>query len=251
MPVVELAQRSAAAARYFEACRTPAGWDFDAMRTTAVTLLSPGILNVKAEWLVRARLWRLILSQSTGGWWEANNSTAFALEARFSEELVALPHSWWTRASDFARGFSEALADSENAEHALTQALENARASKAGSQLSAEDAFEFCAMDECPELDSDAPAGVPACSVLDCPLTNSGRAIRASIPRALRDAAAGNAAINAPRVWATMLAVALLERQRFCWLWVRCMRDDRVATHSFDASRCASIAGRWRCVSRG
>ena len=67
----------------------------------------------------------------------------------------------------------------------------------------------------------------------------------------LRDAAAGNAAINAPRVWATMLAVALLERQRFCWLWVRCMLNDRVATHSFDASRCASIAGRWRCVSRG
>ena len=34
-----------------------------------VTLLSPGILNSAKKWLPRARLWKLILSQNTAGYW--------------------------------------------------------------------------------------------------------------------------------------------------------------------------------------
>jgi hypothetical protein len=91
MPVTELAARISAAKRHFAGCVTPAGWDFAKTQTDFVTLLSPGApvlargrhgyctcvesafspigtLNGSKRWLVRARLWRLILSQNTEGW---------------------------------------------------------------------------------------------------------------------------------------------------------------------------------------
>ena len=69
MPVAQLAERGSAAARHFDGVRTAFGRDFNTTRVDFVTLLSPGILNMATKWLPRARLWRLILSQSTTGYW--------------------------------------------------------------------------------------------------------------------------------------------------------------------------------------
>ena len=96
MPVAELAERASAARQHFEGVRTAFGRDFNTTRVECVpsprrraaacsrlltrrpfrsachsfvTLLSPGILNMSKKWLPRARLWKLILSQSTTGYW--------------------------------------------------------------------------------------------------------------------------------------------------------------------------------------
>jgi hypothetical protein len=53
MPVVEIAQRRAAAAAYFDDFTTPAGWHFDDTATKFLTLLMPGILNTREKWWVK------------------------------------------------------------------------------------------------------------------------------------------------------------------------------------------------------
>ena len=61
VPVVRLAQLISAAKAHFEDVKTPAGWSFEKTQTDFVTLLSPGILNGRTRWLVRARMWKLMM----------------------------------------------------------------------------------------------------------------------------------------------------------------------------------------------
>jgi hypothetical protein len=214
MPVVELAQRRSAAVRYFRGVRTPAGRDFGYMQTTFVTLLSPGILNIKTKWLIRARIWRLILAQSSDGSWGATRSIAFALEARPLQEIEELPRTLLVRISDFFRGAAQAFSETDTIDgHVLSAALENVHASSAGTKLKEEDMLEFVAQGGQDEDERTAKD-----SVFDCPLTNSERSIRASIPRALRAVAAEDVTADVECVWSTMCCLALLERQRVCWL---------------------------------
>jgi len=96
MPVVEHARRKSAAKRHFGEFRTSAGWDFDKVCTDFVTLLAPGVINT-GKWLIRARLWRLIMCQEPSGAWRPSSSVAFALEARSLHEVKTLSYSLWAR----------------------------------------------------------------------------------------------------------------------------------------------------------
>ena len=96
MPVVEHAKRKSAAKHYFGEFRSSAGWDFEKVCTDFVTLLSPGMLNCN-KWLIRARMWRLIMCQEPSGAWKPDSSTAFALEARSLHEVQNLSHSLWAK----------------------------------------------------------------------------------------------------------------------------------------------------------
>jgi hypothetical protein len=209
VPVVEVEARAAAAARHFRGTTTPSGWDFSHMRTTFITLVSPGVLNVRAHWLQRARLWRLILAQHVEGFWDASATTAFALEARSLHELRNLPSTWRTRAQAFARAFMETLSQDEVLDvHELIEGAAAAKESEAGAELRAGEGFGASA-------DDAARAG----AAFDCPLTNSPAAIEASLPRPLRALHDEDAGVAVVRVWTTMCCICFLERQRVSWLW--------------------------------
>ena len=103
MPVAQLAERGSAAARHFDGVRTAFGRDFSTTRVDFVTLLSPGILNMASKWLPRARLWKLILSQSTAGYWCVPSAGAASLrrQSALMHPLVlgtrAAPRRWCWR----------------------------------------------------------------------------------------------------------------------------------------------------------
>ena len=61
LPVLEIARLRGAAAAHFEQLEltSPAGWSFDATATAFLTFLSPGVLNTRVNWWMRARLWKL------------------------------------------------------------------------------------------------------------------------------------------------------------------------------------------------
>ena len=61
VPVVRLAELVGAAKKHFEEVKTPAGWSFEKTQLDFVTLLSPGVLNGRTRWLVRARMWKLMM----------------------------------------------------------------------------------------------------------------------------------------------------------------------------------------------
>jgi hypothetical protein len=222
MPVMELAQCCSLAVKHFEHCRTPSGWSFTHMRITFLTLISPGILNVKSTWLVRARIWKCILGQSTEGWWDANHSAAFVLEARPPEEMERLTPTLITRISDFIRGAAQALTEEDeekNGGHVLTEAIASARTSVAGTTLKEDDKREMVGRSSV-RGDEEKDGRATDATVFDCPLTNSPASITATVPRVLRALNADDASINVARVWTTMCCISLLERQRVAWLWV-------------------------------
>jgi hypothetical protein len=66
-----------------------------------VTLVSPGSLNGRSRWLLRARFWKLVLSQTRDGYWDCSNDAAFALQARAAEEVAAVPPSLLTKIRNF------------------------------------------------------------------------------------------------------------------------------------------------------
>ena len=167
------------------------------------------MLNIRVGWLQRARLWKLILSQNVEGSWEATSTTAFSLEARSLHEMHELPTTWATRGQDFVRGFMEALGEDQMLDvHEVAEAIAAARESKAGTKLHAED-----------EIDDVADEEQRSHTVFDCPLTNSGAAITATLPRVLRALRDEQSGVMVERVWATMCVIAFLERQSVMWLW--------------------------------
>ena len=217
MPVAELGERASAARQHFEGVRTAFGRDFNTTRTDFVTLLSPGILNMSKKWLPRARLWRLILSQNTSGFWDASSTTALVLEARTSEEVEVLPESLLTRIVNIIRGVTESTADAE-------------AAGDGGDTLDAR--YEQDDMDELFELHEGAPDEEetprtqrqkrPRGPLTDCPINCSVGAISSAMPPALiklRTAGDLSSAVKLRRVWTTMCCIAVLERLSVCWVW--------------------------------
>ena len=73
------------------------------------------MLNLQHRWLQRVRLWRLILSQSPEGWWDASTTTAFALQARPGTELVNLPSTFLSRMLVLFSAAAEEAATNNNA----------------------------------------------------------------------------------------------------------------------------------------
>jgi hypothetical protein len=99
-PVRQLASLRAAAAAHFAGVRSPAGWTFADTTTAFLTLLSPGVLSSRRNWLSIACLWKLLLSQSTAGCWDASASVAFGLHARARAEVAELQPGCWARAKE-------------------------------------------------------------------------------------------------------------------------------------------------------
>jgi len=61
--------------------------DFDGLYDHFSVMLTSGNLNTRSEWLKRARMWRLLLTQSGDGSWGPSANVAFSLYACDPEEL--------------------------------------------------------------------------------------------------------------------------------------------------------------------
>jgi hypothetical protein len=212
MPVAELAERGSTARQHFDGVRTAFGRDFNTTRVDFVTLLSPGVLNMSKKWLPRARLWRLILSQTTTGYWDASSTTALVLQSRTAEEVEELPKTLFKRIADVVRSLTETAADAEAAGDA------DAGLGGRHEQDDVDELFEL--HDDAEDEDDETRQRVKRMPVTDCPITCSVDAITASIPRALtRLATDTSTARTLRRVWTTMCCISVLERLIVCWVW--------------------------------
>jgi hypothetical protein len=159
---------------------------------------------MKHRWLVRARFWKLILSQNTEGYWDASSTVAFALEARQASETTDLKPSLMMRLKDIVGGATEAFDDDRNVTEAVFQGWQG------DGDAAAAPENEAAAL---------AAATVDLDSNHDCPLTCSVSAITASLPPRLGAVLGADAGVEVMRVWSTMLAVSVLERMNVSWLW--------------------------------
>jgi hypothetical protein len=79
-----------------------------------VTLVSPGSLNGRSRWLLRARFWKLVLSQTRDGYWDCSDNVAFALQARESQEVAAMPPSLLMKIPDFFGAAADAFDEKDH-----------------------------------------------------------------------------------------------------------------------------------------
>jgi hypothetical protein len=233
LPVVEIAKIKSAAKRYFGDFVTPAGWDFEKTATDFVTLTSPGVLNGTHRWLTRARLWRLILSQSTEGYWEASTTSAFAVEARALEEIEDVKLTFMKRmslmcgalaaeAAELADGGSDGVGfDSHNEESALDDALTAGQQAKRTGKGESEDMKPVgVAAGTKPELSRSFSLLMQSrATIQDCPLTSSAEALTSSMPVRLAAVAEADPDAQVHRVWATMCCCAALQRMNMSWIF--------------------------------
>jgi hypothetical protein len=221
--VLELAARRAAAAAHFGDARTPAGQDFVAVATTCITLLSPGVLNVRSRWWARARLFRLVFSQRSDGAWDVCDTVAFALEARTAAEVTQLTPSAWERLRNAVMTLIGMVveAGTDDVSDMARTGLDSA--AQQGSTQADADADRAAAAAAAPELAAVDAAEAEADAVADDPLRCAPAAVVQSMPRCLaalhRRGVCGEEDTNAKRVWATLCCVALLETFTCCWLW--------------------------------
>ena len=240
LPVAELAQRISDAKAYFGDFVTPAGWDFAKTQTDFVTLLSPGVLNGTHKWLIRCRLWRLILSQNVQGYWDASTTTAFALEARDAKETQGLPPTPMQKLLTVLGGVGEVLVSAEDDDDAdarhesdatamddimsTISDARDARRTKAGI-TAADDADgddtggDPSAPPRTPSLLRRSVDKARAAALTDCPLSCSVSAIARSMPRALVRLRQEDSSVNVVRVWTTLLCICILERMNVSWIW--------------------------------
>ena len=240
LPVAELAQRISDAKAYFGDFVTPAGWDFAKTQTDFVTLMSPGILNGTQRWLVRCRLWRLILSQNAQGYWDASTTTAFVLEARDAKETQEVPPTPMQKLLTLLGAAAEVLAnaddnDEDGARHEsdatamddIMNTVSDARAARrTKSGITVVDASDD-GDPNTPRVSSPRRSSMPrrsvsfarAAALTDCPLSFSVSAISRSMPRALVRLRMEDSSINVVRVWTTMLCIYVLEKMNVSWIW--------------------------------
>ena len=238
LPVVELAQRKSAAAAYFDGVETPAGWDWAHTQTDFVTLVGPGTLNTKSKWLLRARLFKLIFSQSPDGFWDCSMTTAFALEARSAKEVEELKPTLLLRIRTVLGSLAEAgledddddgagRRDGDGAGDVLVDAID--------PRVSREELPDDMrgVADEHPSTGPKSLRRLQSISraqkLLDCPLSCSPNSIREAMPRRLAKVRSAHPDIDVLRVWTTMCCISMLERLKWCWLWCVAFRICRVA----------------------
>ena len=206
VPVVRLAQLVSAAKTHFAGVMTPAGWSFEKTQVDFVTLLSPGTLNSRTRWLVRARFFKLMMSQTTSGFWDPTSSVAFALCARARKETDAL-RTVKGRFRDIIGRLSAAFEEADAEGNGdTTDTLEHFMSLKDNS-LHKND--ELAAQLVVAEHD------VPNDDPLEC----QAAAIVASMPPQLVRVAMVDSDVNAARVWTTLCCIVFLQELPFCWLW--------------------------------
>ena len=191
MPAVQLAARVSAAAAHFSGVTTPAGRDFRSTLTDFVTMLSSGVLNVEHRWLQRARLFKLILSQSEDGSWAPSSTVAFALEARSTTETRRLSRGIMARLSEVLN-HNVAADKGVNQDHDASWLSPRHTSTPRIAVL------------------ADAHQGLT-----DCPVSCPADAINESMPVTLR--ALGPDA-QPVRVWCTLCCIAVLQRMNVCWI---------------------------------
>ena len=207
VPVVRLAQLVSAAKAHFEGVTTPAGWSFDKTQIDFVTLLSPGTLNNRTRWLVRARFFKLMMSQTTSGFWDPTSSVAFALCARARKETDALDRTVKGRFRDFIGRLSEAFEEADGEGNGdITDTLEHFMSLKNNS-LHKNDEL----VAQLVAAEHDMPN--------DDPLECQAAAIVASMPPQLVRVAMDDSSVNAARVWTTLCCIVFLQELPFCWIW--------------------------------
>jgi len=228
MPVVQIAKRRAAADVHFSDLLSPAGWSFNDTATAFLTLLSPGILNTRDKWWVKAKLWKLILSQSPEGYWSPTHTVAFSLEARSTKEVADVQPTLLERIKDQLADFGDIADDLAHEEMdavtgEATQGREDAR--QLGGDLASGEG-----KPPRERRGSTTSVGTPRYGgrrssmasmsddeeVSDDPLFCSARTIVASMPRRL---ASLGPACQTERVWATLCCIGMLQTLNVTWLW--------------------------------
>jgi hypothetical protein len=84
----ELSNRFQASVRTLRNVPTGNQWGFQELYDKFAVMMSAGNLNAKEDWIERARLWRLFLSQNKDGSWDPSSSVAFSLLACSQEEAA-------------------------------------------------------------------------------------------------------------------------------------------------------------------
>ena len=215
LPVVDIARLRGGAAVHFENLTSPSGWSFDETATAFLTFLSPGILNTRDKWWVRARLWKLILSQTKEGYWSCTSTVAFALEARSAEELMLVKPGLLERLKDKLAGLG-ALAKDLN--HSGVHRLSTTGDSDDGSPTAHRPETQIRK-----SLLRRMSMTARSSSVDDSnddPLWCNPRAISASMPLRLDALRKGDPTedLQLDRVWATLCCCAFLQSLNVCWL---------------------------------
>ena len=228
MDVLTLATWRQAATDYFQDMATPAGRSFDETVTMFLSLLSPTVLDGSDKWWQKARLWKLILSQTADGFWDPSDSVAFALEARPASETTNVKPTLLERMLDQLAGAGDVaeslLVDDGDATPGAAEALDDGGNEAAdGGQSDDDDAFPVQAR----------PPGWDIGAVEDDPLQCSARAVLAAMPRKMRllrlelgavsrgldpGKQPGPEELDLSRVWTTLCVIAMLESLNVCWL---------------------------------
>ena len=228
MDVLTLATWRQAATDYFRDMATPAGRSFDETVTMFLSLLSPTVLDGTDKWWQKARLWKLILSQTADGFWDPSDSVAFALEARPASETTNVKPTRLERMLDRLAGAGDVaeslLVDDGDATPGAAEALDDAANEAAdGGQSDDDDAFPV----------QPRPPGWEIGAVEDDPLQCSARAVLAAMPRKMRllrlelgagsrrldpDKQPGPEELNLARMWTTLCVIAMLESLNVSWL---------------------------------
>jgi hypothetical protein len=214
----------AAAAAHFQDLTTPAGRSFEETATMFLTLLSPGILNTRDKWWVKARLWKLILSQAPSGFFEPSSSVAFALEARSVNEVAQLKTTFIERLQDKLANMGDVAEDLASGD--IAGALGGRAAQDVGGVTPTpeeERAHMQTRTQQQRRLstwDSMRPGRDAPDEVHDDPLLCSPHALLAAMPRRLEELQHASAvdALLMQRVWTTMCCIALLETLNYSWL---------------------------------
>ena len=211
LPVVNISRMRGAAAIYFEELKTPSGLSFDELSLRFVTLLSPGILNTRQQWWIKARLWKLILSQHADGFFDPTSTVAFALEARSSAELALLKPTWMEQLSDRFAGIRNLAADMAGmgeGDGAVTNERLSGGGEESGKRPGTAPRRSMTARDSASGLEE----------VNDDPLYCSPSAVIASMPRRLVKLRQHGSELQLDRLWATLCCSAFLQSLNVSWL---------------------------------
>jgi hypothetical protein len=231
VPVVRLAQLIGAAKEHFKDVKTPAGWSFEKTQTDFVTMLSPGILNGRTRWLVRARMWKLMMvralrqlvfaccayacaiafcfpqAQSTEGYWDPTSTVAFSLCARAGAETAILDRSLREKVRDLLGSLTEAFEEADNEGNGdITDTLQHFL-SETHDSLHGNDALVAQIAAASKAIANDDP--------LEC---NAAAIVESMPPRLVRVAMQDNS-INVARVWTTLCCMCMLQELPFGWIW--------------------------------
>lgn len=162
------------------------------------------------KWLPRARLWRLILSQNTEGFWSDSTTTALVLEARNADEVAVLPETLLERIINVFKALIESNAESNADGVGGLDARHETEDDELGEIQAAKE------QDHTDKSQDKEPRNLMSDNPLDCSVSAIGHAM----PSALANLKPCDAPLGVlHRIWTTMCCIAVLERLNVSWVW--------------------------------